>query len=58
MTYNLPKEVILPIGMPNYEKLNKAKNIYARMAIVFDYEFYEDDRNDTKLYQYLSLIHI
>ena len=56
MTYNLPKEVILPIGMPNYEKLNKAKNIYARMAIVFDYEFYEDDRNDTKLYQYLYFI--
>lgn len=56
MTYNLPKEVILPIGMPNYEKLNKAKNIYARMAIVFDYEFYEDERNDTKLYQYLYFI--
>lgn len=56
MTYNLPVAVNLPKGMPNYEKLNKAKNIYSRMAIVFDYEFYEDGRDDTKLYQYLYFI--
>lgn len=59
LLYKLPDHVDLPKEMPNYERLNKAKNLFARMAIVFDYEFYNTDpaeRNDTKLYQYLYFI--
>lgn len=51
MTYNLPKNIPLPPELDN-----KAKGVYSRMAVAFDNEFYTENRDDTKLYQYLYFI--